>query len=76
MKIQRKPIRDTGITWEEDLVTYGGGFGRMEEKRRERRARGDGERRHYNTRPMGSAFRPHDSEGLGGVRNRKWVKEG
>ena len=37
-----------------------GVFGRMGEKREiEER------RRHYNAKLMGSAFRPHDSEGLG-----------
>ena len=32
------------------------------------------ERRHYGARPMGSAFRPNNSEGLDDVRNKNWAK--
>src|SRR5258706_15141433 len=41
---------------------------RREEKRRGRE--GIGERRHYNTRPMGPAFRTHSSLGVGDVRSK------
>ena len=36
--------------------TCGGVFGRMGEKREEKKVRGVGERRHYNSRLIGSAF--------------------
>ena len=31
-------------------------------------------RRHYNAKKMCSSFLPHNSEGLGGVRNKNWAK--
>ena len=43
------------------------------EKRGGRKEIGE-RRRQYNAKPMGSAFRPHDSEGLGDVQNKDWAK--
>ena len=58
--------------------TYGGALGHMGEKRERRGRRGKkrarGDRREEKTRLMGSAFRPHGSEGLRKVQNKNWAK--
>ena len=43
-------------------------------KEREEEGERGSERRRDNARPIGSAFRPHDSEGSRKVQNENWAK--
>lgn len=62
----------TRIKWKEDVLdTCGSAFGHMGEEGREG---GDWRRQYYYARLMGSAFRPHDLNGLGGVQNKGWAE--